>query len=171
MMMKDLALIAEGFEYPRPGRLEELRAVVDQLDSSGARKRLGRFVDSMAELSLAEWEELHTRTLDLGPLFVPYIGHVIWGHNYHRGEFMAEVKVAQEFYGIDPKGELPDHLEPVLRLLATADPAPNSLLEVLPEALDKMRSELKDAERGNPYRHLLAAIAEIDVPAPVGGVQ
>ena len=61
---------------------------------------------------------------------------------------MAEVKVAQEFYGIDPKGELPDHLEPVLRLLATADPAPNPLLEVLPEALDKMRSELVVALNG-----------------------
>lgn len=170
-MMNDFALIAEGFGYPHPGRIAELREALGQLESSGARKRFGRFVDAMAELSLAEWEELHTRTLDLGPLFVPYVGHVIWGDNYHRGEFMAEIKVAQEFHGVDPNGELPDHLEPILRLLASADPAPGSLLEVFSGALDKMRSELKEAEKGNPYRHLLAAVAEIDVPTPVGGVQ
>ena len=84
---------------------------------------------------------------------------------------MAELKVAQELAGVETSGELPDHLDPVLRLLAVADPAPASLLEALPKALDKMRSELKDAERDNPYRHLLAAIAEVDLPAPVGGVQ
>jgi len=169
--MKDFALVAEGFGYPRPGRIEDLRAALDQIEAGGARKRFARFVDAMAELTLAEWEELHTRTLDLGPLFVPYVGYVVWGDNYHRGEFMAELKVAQEAAGVDPSGELPDHLEPVLRLLAVADPLPSSLLESLPKALDKMRSELKEAERDNPYRHLLAAIAEIDVPAPVGGVQ
>ncbi len=169
--MKDFALLAEGFGYPRPGRLDELRTALGQIESGGARKHFGRFVEAVAGLTLAEWEELHTRTLDLGPLFVPYVGYVIWGDNYHRGEFMAELKVAQETFGIDPSGELPDHLDPVLRLLAAADPRPASLLESLPKALDTMRSELKEAERDNPYRHLLAAIAEIDVPAPVGGVQ
>jgi nitrate reductase delta subunit len=169
--MKDFALLAEGFGYPHPGQVDELRTALAGLESGGARKHFGRFVEMMEALTLAEWEELHTRTLDLGPLFVPYVGHVTWGDNYHRGEFMAELKVAQEYYGVDPTGELPDHLDPVLRLLAVADPAPNLLIEVLPKALDKMRSELKDAERGNPYRHLLKAIAEIDVPATVGGVQ
>lgn len=170
-MMKDFALLAEGFTYPRPGRREELASVLDQIESGGARKRFGRFVDALASLSLAEWEELHTRTLDLGPLFVPYVGHATWGENYHRGEFMAELKVAQEHFGVDTGGELSDHLAPVLLLLAVADPPPDSLIEVLPKALDKMRGELKEAEKDNPYRHLLAAIAEIDVPMPVGGVQ
>ncbi len=169
--MRDFELLAAGFGYPHPGRVEELRSALDQLESGGARRRFGRFVEAMSELTLAEWEELHTRTLDLGPLFVPYVGYVVWGENYHRGEFMAELKVAQETFGVDPSGELPDHLEPVLRLLAAADPLPDKLLEVLPGALDKMRSELREAERDNPYRHLLAAIAEIDVPAPIGGVQ
>ena len=169
--MRDLALLAEGFAYPRPGRIDELRRAFDRLRSGGARKRFARFIDAMSELSLAEWEELHTRTLDLGPLFAPYVGYVTWGDNYHRGEFMAELKVAQELAGVETSGELPDHLDPVLRLLAVADPAPASLLEALPKALDKMRSELKDAERDNPYRHLLAAIAEVDLPAPVGGAQ
>jgi nitrate reductase delta subunit len=169
--MQDFALLAEGLAYPRPGRLDALRTAAGQLETSGARKRFGRFVEALAELSLSEWEELHTRTLDLGPLFVPYVGYVIWGDNYHRGEFMAEVKVAQESFGIEMSGELPDHLDPVLRLLAAVESPPPSLLEAFPKALDKMRKELKEAERDNPYRHLLAAIAEVDVPAPVGGVQ
>ncbi|MDF1594888.1 MAG: nitrate reductase [Acidimicrobiia bacterium] len=170
-MMWDFAPLAEGFEYPRPGRLEELRAAMAKLDSAGVRRHFSHFIESVGDLSLAEWEELHTRTLDLGPLFVPYVGWVIWGDNYHRGEFMAELKVAQEEAGVDAGGELPDHLAPVLRLLAVAGPVPATLLEVLPTAVAKMRGELKEAERDNPYRHLLKAISEVDVPSTVGGEQ
>ena len=49
------------------------------------------FLDEVGSLTLGEWEELHTATLDLSAPFVPYVGHVIWGDDYRRGEFMADL--------------------------------------------------------------------------------
>ncbi len=169
--MNDFSVLAEAFAYPQPGKAEELRAAVDQLESGTVRKRFARFVDEVAALSPAEWEELHTRTLDLSPLFAPYVGYMAWGDNYQRGEFMAMMKVALEAAGIDGLGELPDHLSVVLKLLGSGEPVPPTLLEVFPVALEKMRKELGAAEKANPYRQLLSAIAQVDVPEMAGGTQ
>ncbi|MEN8115118.1 MAG: nitrate reductase, partial [Actinomycetota bacterium] len=121
----------------------------------------------------AEWEELHTRSLDLSPLFVPYVGWVTWGENYHRGAFMAEMKAALDEEGVEMNGELPDHLDPVLRYLAVADPPIPSLVEVFPTAVATMTKKLKETDDVSPYLHLLKAIAaEADtLKTPVGGAR
>jgi nitrate reductase assembly molybdenum cofactor insertion protein NarJ len=84
---------------------------------------------------------------------------------------MAGVKVAQDEIGIDRNGELPDHLEPVLRYLAATDEPFPGLVEVFAQAVSKMRKTLKEAETDNPYRHVLAAAAEAAerLEVPVGG--
>jgi nitrate reductase delta subunit len=138
--------------------MESLEAGAASLDPGSMRDELTRFCEAIKELDLSGWEELHTRTLDLSPLFVPYVGHVTWGENYRRGVFMADMQRAQWDAGIDQGGELPDHLQPILRYLAVATDPPDDLVEILPAALAAMRTTLKKADRGNPYRHLLAAI-------------
>ncbi len=161
------SIVAGGFRYPGPGSAADLRESVREMPPGSAQSDMERFVSAISQLSLGEWEELHTRTLDLSPLFVPYVGHVVWGENYRRGEFMAELKGAEREAGIDPVGELPDHIEPILRYLdSVTDPLPD-LLEVLPGAVEEMVAQLKKAEADNPYRHLLAAVAHVvgDVPA------
>ena len=87
------------------------------LREGSVKTNLRRFLDEVAPLGLGEWEELHTRTLDLSPQFVPYVGHSVWGESYKRGAFMAELNREMAAAGMDLYGELPDHLEPVLRYL------------------------------------------------------
>ncbi|MDH3294434.1 MAG: nitrate reductase [Acidimicrobiia bacterium] len=173
-MMKPGEVVARGFCYPAPGRLEELRQAVDKDLSGATQRRMRRFVSAVEGLSLAQWEELHTRTLDLSPVLVPYVGHLTWGENYRRGEFMADLKRDMELHNVDLGGELPDHIEPVLRYLAVApEPFPD-LVNILADAVGQMRAAVKKAEPKNPYRHLLAAVESIvdrETPVAIGGSQ
>ena len=161
-------VVALGYRYPTPASRESLVAAVEQSLRGVTRRRMDEFVAEVSRLDLGEWEELHTRTLDLSPAFVPYVGHVTWGENYRRGEFMADLKHDMELVGVDLGGELPDHIEPILRYVADA-PAPLAdLLDVLSGAVDQMQSTLKTADRDNPYRHLIAAtLAVVEDLKPV----
>ena len=76
--MGDAAVIAEMFRYPSPGRAGELAAMIDRVSDPAITEALAAFVGTVTELELGEWEELHTRTLDLSPAVVPYVGHVVW---------------------------------------------------------------------------------------------
>ncbi len=151
------AVVAMAYRYPSPTALADMAAAISTTLDGPARRRMNRFVDEIALLELGEWEELHTVTLDLSPLFVPYVGHVIWGENYRRGEFMADLKRDMELNGVDLGGELPDHIEPILRYVATVPEPLADLTAVLADAVRKMASTLRTESKDNPYRHVLAA--------------
>ncbi len=172
-MMNAYDALAQAYRYPRPGRLEELEAAVEALPSGSAKRSYERFTGLLGHLALSEWEELHTRTLDLSPLFAPYVGYITWGENYQRGAFMAAMNRAEAEVGIDPDGELPDHLDPVLRYLGRVAEPLLELTEVVGPAIGKMHTALKKAEPDNPYLHLLVAPKRIVDAAlePTGGTQ
>ncbi|MFV0525380.1 MAG: nitrate reductase molybdenum cofactor assembly chaperone [Acidimicrobiales bacterium] len=171
-MIPAAAELAVGFRYPDDEAARRLRKAVGRVPDGPVRQAFRSFVDAVTALDLAAWEELHTTTLDLNPRFAPYVGHAIWADNYQRGAFMAELAEAQARLGVDPAGELPDHVEPILRYLAMADPPLTSLAEVLPRALGQMRRALVTVEPDSPYRHLLdaglALVADLR-PVTIGG--
>ena len=84
---------------------------------------------------------------------------------------MADLKRAMAGAGVDLRGELPDHIEPVLRYLgATADPVAD-LVDVLPGAVADMERTLSAAAPDNPYRHVLAAAVALSAdlrPVSIG---
>jgi len=149
--------LASGYCYPDSGHLANLEVGADAIPAGAARRSYRRFTGLIAEMDLSEWEELHTRTLDLSPLFAPYVGYVTWGESYQRGAFLASMNRAEAEAGVDPNGELPDHLDPVLRYLARVPEPLPELVEVLAPSVDKMLKALKKAEPENPYVHLLSA--------------
>jgi nitrate reductase delta subunit len=158
--MGELGVLAEAFRYPAPDRLALLRQQAAALPVGAARARLETFIGQIGGLSLGEWEELCTRTLELNPAAPPYVGYVIWGENYARSRFMATLNHALREEGIDLDGELPDHLVPVLRYLdRTATPIAE-LNEVLRPALGSIHGALTEADPDNPYVGLLVAAME-----------
>ena len=170
-MMKSTDVVALGYRYPTPNAAARLAAAIEADTNAEVKRHMQRFQAAVAALSLGEWEELHTATLDLSAPFVPYVGHVIWGDAYRRGEFMSNLVPAMAEAGVELGGELPDHVEPILRYLsATAAPLPE-LMEVLPGALATMNQTLKTAAPDNPYCHLLAATlaCAANRPVTIGG--
>jgi nitrate reductase delta subunit len=164
-MRETLELLATAYQYPGPGRLAGLQARIAGLPKGPIKAALERFLDRLSTLRLSEWEELYTATLDLAPRLPAYVGHAIYGEDYRRGAFMAALNREYTALGVALDGELPDHLMPVLRYLATgAEPLPE-LAEGLGQALQKMHQALASREADNPYLTLLEATA-----AAVGSV-
>ncbi|HEY4694148.1 MAG TPA: hypothetical protein VIH16_11975 [Bellilinea sp.] len=158
--MGSYAILADALCYPAPARIDSLKVKASQLPEGPVRTAFSQFVAAIAELSLAGWEELHTRTLDLDPPAAPYIGYQTWGDSYQRGTFMSMMNRAIAAHQIDSEGELPDHLIPVLRLLdLLGEPFPE-LEEVLPPAVARIHAALVKADPENPYVYLIAAILE-----------
>jgi nitrate reductase delta subunit len=158
-------LLADAFDYPQPGQLAALEAELENLTaeqfSTGQRQALVSFLGHIRTLKLGEWEELHTRTLDLNPPAAPYVGFQTWGESYQRGEFMAAMSRELTVAGVDTDGELPDHLAPVLRYLGrSAAPLPE-LLRVLDPAILRILATLRSADPSNPYIHLLEAVQDL----------
>ena len=127
--------LAEAFRYPAPGLADVLEA--NQADNAERQiqNSYAGFLRHISALSIEEWEELYTRTLDLSPAVAPYIGFQMWGEGYQRGSFMALLNHALRMEAVETEGELPDHLIPVLRYLDRAAQPPAELLEVLKPAV------------------------------------
>ena len=147
--------LADAFCYPAPGRLEALRRGQSTMPAGASHDSFTTFIRKIGHLSLGEWEELHTRTLDLNPPAAPYIGYQTWGESYQRGAFLAKMNRALAQAGVDSSGELPDHLTPTLRYLAvTPTPLPE-LVAALEPALQRMLAALRQIDPENPYINLL----------------
>ena len=169
--MQATEVVALGFKYPTPTAAADLSRAIEADTHSDVQRHMRRFVAEVGSLPLGEWEEIHTSTLDLDPKFVPYVGHVAWGENYRRGAFMADMVAAMAEADVDLQGELPDHIEPILRYLAATDEPFADLVEVLPGVIAEMNSVLKTALPDSPYRHLLAATLACagNRPVTIGG--
>ncbi len=161
-------LLAEAFRYPQPGLLEQLEAGLTEAGKGSARNGLAAFVKKIGALSLSDWEELCTRTLDLSPAAAPYVGFQIWGESYQRGEFMAKLNRAMAEQDIDPEGELPDHLVPILRYLAVTDQPIPELIENFETAVQRMIAVLREKDKSNPYIDLFGATLK---SAPVSTIK
>jgi nitrate reductase molybdenum cofactor assembly chaperone NarJ/NarW len=151
------ALLAEAFCYPAPGHLAALEKGLETLPAGIQKQSLAAFVGKIRGLSLGEWEELYTRTLDLNPPAAPYVGFQTWGESYQRGAFLSKMNRELMETGIDTQGELPDHLIPVLRYLGQAPEPLPELVEVLDPAIQRITAGLRKADSDNPYLDLLEA--------------
>lgn len=140
--MNTLCAIASTLRYPVPPP-ERIDCAAD-------------FFDEVAHVDPRGLEELYTTTFDLNPVATLEVGWHLWGEQYERGRFLAELRGLQEQLGIDSGSELPDHLTVLLPTIAATGDA--DLAAKCAKAIEKMLKPLD--EQGNPYRHVLRAAKE-----------
>ncbi len=150
-------VVARALRYPTQDGMVTLRSSVDGLAQGGAEREMRRFVTAIDGMEFGDLEVLFTSTFDLTPIVAPYVGHLAWGDSYERGGFMARLLEAMRAVDVHPDGELPDHLDPILRYLAATDEPIDALKPVLVPAVTKMEKILKKADAKNPYLHVLTA--------------
>ena len=120
---------------------------------------LTEFRSGVAAHSLSEIQELYTRTFDLNPVCALEIGYHLFGENYKRGEFLANLRETEASFQLGQNCQLPDYLPVLLRLLTKLqdEELRTSLIgECLIPAIDKMLRPLKESD--NPYRFLLKTV-------------
>jgi nitrate reductase assembly molybdenum cofactor insertion protein NarJ len=120
------------------------------------------FFDETAHVDDRGLEELYTRTFDLNPVATLEVGWHLWGEQYERGRFLADLRALQDRLGIDAGTELPDHLTVLLPTIAASQN--EQLRETCAKAIEKILTKLD--EQGNPYRHLLRAAHSSLIPHP-----
>ncbi len=155
-MTDNYETFADLLEYPDDrwaARVESARAI------SGDCAAFGDFIADVAPLSLSDLQELYTRTFDLNPVCALEIGYHLFGENYKRGEFLANLRETEALFDLGQEHQLPDYLPVLLRLLTKLEDEElcgSLITECLIPAIDKMLASLKDTE--NPYRFLLEAV-------------
>jgi nitrate reductase assembly molybdenum cofactor insertion protein NarJ len=105
--MDRLAVCAELLRYPDSGLRDRARLVPE-------------FYDEISHVSVEGLQELYTTTFDLNPVASLEVGWHLWGEQYERGRFLAELRGKQTSMGIDADTELPDHLTVLLRMFTHA---------------------------------------------------
>lgn len=143
---------ADLLEYPG----EQWKAPLSNADQPVG---LDEFVAGIRALSLADLQELYTRTFDLNPVCALEVGYHLFGENYKRGEFLANLRETEGSFELGQENQLPDYLPVLLRLLTKLQDKElrRSLIgECLIPAIDKMLRPLRESD--NPYRFLLAGV-------------
>ena len=154
-------ILADLLDYPDacwPSLIESCgELVADEMPA--ASDAFTNFRKGVITLSLSELQELYTRTFDLSPVCALDIGYHLFGENYKRGVFLANLSETEAPFDLGQEHQLPDYLPVLLRLLPRLDDEElraSLISECMIPALEKMLKTLSEGE--NPYRHLIEVV-------------
>ena len=153
--------LADLLDYPVvawQSRCDECRDLLSA-ESQSSVSPFALFASETERLSLSDLQEVYTRTFDLSPVCALDIGYHLFGENYKRGVFLANLRETEAPFDLGQERQLPDYLPVLLRLLNKLDDKElrASLIgECLIPAIDKMLVALQEGE--NPFRHLIQTL-------------
>ena len=90
-----LLALADLLEYPGADWPQRLELIADSLGD----QTLAEFSRRTASLPLASLQETYTQTFDLNPVATLEIGYHLFGENYKRGLFLAQLRETVELAG------------------------------------------------------------------------
>ena len=154
-------ILADLLDYPVADWQSRCDECKDSLtaESESFVSQFSLFASETERLSLSDLQELYTRTFDLSPVCALDIGYHLFGENYKRGVFLANLRETEAPFDLGQEHQLPDYLPVLLRLLTklTDEELRSALIvDCMIPALEKMLKTLSEGE--NPYRHLIAAV-------------
>lgn len=164
MTFHTYTMLADLIEYPDESWCSRRNAAEQALASghSELAESIAKFCEATCEIPLHILEERYAQTFDLNPVCTLEIGHYLFGEDYKRGLFLANLRETEAPYELGQAHQLPDYLPVLLRLLEKLDEEElrDSLIsECLLPALDQMTATLEKSE--NPYVHLLKAVRQM----------
>lgn len=103
-------------------------------------------------------QEEYVDAFDLNPACTLELGWHLFGDTPERGAFLSILREDLRRARIDERGNLPDYLPTVLRLIGRQDePSASSLAAIIAPAVARIHEQLK--ERGSPFADALETVA------------
>jgi len=132
-----------------------------QGEYADAAELLGPLSGLIAEMTLAEAQELYTRTFDINPVCTLEIGWHIYGEDYARGAFLVKMRQELRDKNLPESTELPDHLTHVLALLGrlTGEEADELVARYLLPGMDKMLAGMR--KNGSSYEAVIETVMKV----------
>jgi nitrate reductase delta subunit len=165
-----LELVATALEYPDNRSASRVVSGVEPLSASSpgmsqAFERLAAWLDSAAP---GEAEERYTSLFDLSPVCTLHAGYHVFGETYQRGALLAGLVQELRKAGVSERGELPDFLPTLLRLLPRQSRENRATLVdyVLLPALARMRTALEGST--SPWADILRELPKTLAPLGTG---
>ncbi|MBK9215992.1 MAG: hypothetical protein IPM59_10405 [Chloracidobacterium sp.] len=153
------ASFADIFEYPGDDWPQRVAALSAALSGTSCRyDSFERFCLKIGSMSLIELQELYAQSFDLNPNCALEIGYHLFGEDYKRGAFLANLREAESAFELGQERQLPDYLPVLLRLLVYLedDELRGSLAGYcLIPGLRKVAAALKEH---NPFAQLVSAL-------------
>ena len=145
-----LSSLSVLFEFPQNDWKQRALVAIDEMVQAfpQTENTVSPFREWIEKAAMAEIEENFTKTFHIQAVCYLDLGYVIFGEDYKRGVFLANMKAEQEQYGIDLQNELADHIGNVLKLLSVHQDEDfvNQLGSfILLPALKRMLKEFDDA--------------------------
>ncbi len=172
--MNPYALFAPILDYPTLGLAAALNEAIAQILPINP-EAAGRLADFKAQaecVGLGRLEEIYAQSFDLQADCSPYAGYQLFGEDWRRSFFLAELNGRYLAAGFTCGDELPDHFAVLLRFLSVqTDREEESALrdDCLIPAASKMVERLGGSH--NPYRSAFEALVLcLGAPLPTGSV-
>ena len=135
----------------------ECNRTVRSSDSPAA-TAVANYANHVESSTVADMQELYTRTFEINPVCALEVGWQLFGERYERGTFIVKMRQTLRDLQISESTELPDHLVHVLQALdrLESDEATQFAGLFLVPAVNKMIAGFKD--KNNVYREILGGL-------------
>ncbi len=152
--------LSELIKYPTVELQQQLASYREYLSltAQDAAEAVTQFTAYAKETTLADMQELYTRTFEINPVCALEVGWQLFGERYERGTLIVKMRQTLRELGLTESTELPDHLTHVLQVLdrlCAEEASEFAGLFVVP-AMEKMIAGFKD--KHGVYHDLLKGI-------------
>ena len=144
-LFEDLALL---YEYPTEELIPVISLLIKKFSTNSNNllvpiiEKLRIFFDYCSSNTLAKLEEDYIATYEMNTKYILYIGHLLFGENYERSEFISQLQhlYDENDFKID-QNELPDHISVILKFLSKKTVSKSNKRKLMENILASFRQE------------------------------
>lgn len=153
-------MFADLLDYPTPAVSVLARQCTEMMNSENpnAAEQLKNFEQAITGMSLTRLQEVYAKYFDLNPDCTLNTSYHLFGDDWRRSMFLAELKGIYDANAFPTGNELPDHLCLILRFIALNRRIAETDELVHECVIPALRHIVSVTADDNPYRNALDAL-------------